>query len=435
MKKIFSILFLSCNILLFFGQTARQEIYENVRLSASNYYAYPTPNAKLMPAPKGYQPFYISTYARHGSRFLLRSKSYKEVFDILQAAEENGKLTNVGKDVLAKVDSIYRMSDKRLGELTPLGARQHREIATRMFYNFPEIFGGNTAIDARSSVVIRCILSMTSELLQLKELNPKLRFTFDASEHDRYYLIDSDKSVTRLRNLPKAKAFVDDLWKKYVHPDRLMKVLFNDSQYVIQEVDNVKLMSRLFDLATNMQSHDVDLDLYPIFTKEEIYDLWQGKNLRWYVTHGPSPLTESKMPYMEAALLKNILDVADIAVQKKENTASLRFGHESVLLPLAALLELNDVGKASENTDEIMDFWRNYKIFPMASNIQFIFYRSTQSSDVLVKVLLNEHEARLPVPSNLAPYYRWTEVEKYYRTKLANFEKSRPEMEKLEVVD
>lgn len=83
----------------------------------------------------------------------------------------------------------------------------------------------------------------------------------------------------------------------------------------------------------------------------------------------------------------------------------MRFGHESCLLPLACLLELDDCGYQTDDLDKLDAIWRNYKIFPMAGNIQFVFYRKKGSDDILVKVLLNERETKLPVKSDVAPYY------------------------------
>ena len=54
----------------------------------------------------------------------------------------------------------------------------------------------------------------------------------------------------------------------------------------------------------------------------------------------------------------------------------------------------------------------------MAGNIQFVFYRKKGSDDILVKVLLNERETKLPVKSDVVPYYHWKDVELYYRNKL-----------------
>lgn len=428
MKKLGVFVLLLYPFMILHAQTAQQEIYANLHRSASNYYAYPTPapDIKQSAAPKGYKPFYISTYARHGSRFLIAPSDYKAPLTVLEKADSAGKLTTIGKRVLLILDSITHLSRDRLGELTPLGARQHRGIASRMFKNYPEVFAGKAPIDARSTIVIRCILSMTAECLQLQALNPKLVFTNDASRHDIYYLSHLGKEpLDTLRNLPKAKTAKDGLDKKYVHPERLMRTLFNDTQYVAHYVNTHKLMNELFSIAGNMQSHDVSLDLYPIFTKEERYDLWQRDNLVWYIDYGPSPLTESKMPYIESNLLENILNTADTCITKKTNSATLRFGHESILLPLAALMELGNCGKVINNLDSVSLLWRNYKIFPMASNIQLVFFRKQGSDDILVKALLNEHEIQLPVHSDRTPFYHWKDLETYYREKLSRFRQSK----------
>ena len=71
MKKIFA--FLLVATVAGFAQTdsAKAEIIKDRHKMGSNYYAYPTPNAKYTKAPAGYKPFYLSHYGRHGSRFSL----------------------------------------------------------------------------------------------------------------------------------------------------------------------------------------------------------------------------------------------------------------------------------------------------------------------------------------------------------------------------
>ncbi|MBR3726803.1 MAG: histidine-type phosphatase, partial [Prevotella sp.] len=59
------------------AQSPREDFKKNVFMSASNYYAYPGPEQhKLTPAPKGYEPYYISHYGRHGSRYLIGKNDY-----------------------------------------------------------------------------------------------------------------------------------------------------------------------------------------------------------------------------------------------------------------------------------------------------------------------------------------------------------------------
>jgi len=60
--------------------------------------------------------------------------------------------------------------------------------------------------------------------------------------------------------------------------------------------------------------------------------------------------------------------------------------------------------------------WSPEAIIPLSANIQWIVY--SNGADYLVKVLLNEKEAVLPVQTKHAPYYEWAEVKKYYLDKL-----------------
>ena len=63
--------------------------------------------------------------------------------------------------------------------------------------------------------------------------------------------------------------------------------------------------------------------------------------------------------------------------------------------------------------------WLNFDVFPMAANIQFVFYRKNpKDKDVLLKILLNENEAYLPIPSDCAPYYHWNDFREFYLKKL-----------------
>lgn len=355
MRRITSVILLLLIVLTTQAQTAREEINANRQLSANNYYAYPSPTGKLKAPPKGYEPFYISTYARHGSRYLIDPNDYLFPKKVLLQADSLNKLTDTGKRTLEVVLQMSDMAEKRYGELTSVGARQHRGIAKRMYANFPQIFADSAEVDARSTVVIRCILSMTSECLQLQAMNPKLKIRNDASYHDMPYMNPSDKKLSNLADSEEVKKARKEFEAKHIHPGRLMKVLFTDDAYVEENVDTVRLMRRLFDIAANMQSHDTDMELYSLFTNDECYDLWSCNNVYWYLTHACSPVTDCLMPYREAELLRNILDTADGALKDSKHGATLRFGHESCLLPLVALLELDNHGESYPDIEKLSE--------------------------------------------------------------------------------
>ena len=107
------------------AQTAREEIHENILLTGSNHTAYIVPTKKLTPAPKGYEPFYMDHYGRHGSRWLIDKYDYTFPLEKMRKAKEDGKLTALGEEVLAKLERFYPTTVKRLGDLSDIGEIQH----------------------------------------------------------------------------------------------------------------------------------------------------------------------------------------------------------------------------------------------------------------------------------------------------------------------
>ena len=406
------------------AQTAQEELKANRYLSGSNYLDYDRQlsTTPLTPAPKGYEPFYMSHYGRHGSRWLIGEGDYTTPLNILRDAHEAGKLTAEGEAVLKKLEDFFPTTVKRLGELTTVGERQHHGIGSRLARNFPEIFKAkNVPIDARSTVVIRCILSMEAECEELAAANPTARIHNDVSESLQYYL--NQGWSDRLRQASREGRKVRNQYEqKYSHPERLMKLLFNDQQYVYDNIRASSLMRQLFEIAANMQSHDTDIELYSLFTDEETYDQWRMRNIGWYLDYAAAPQTGAIMPFSQLNLLKNIIETADTV---RQTQATLRFGHEVCVMPLACLLELGQCGAQVENLDTLDRVWRNYRIFPMACNIQLVFYRPKKGNgDILVKALLNEREMTLPAKPVSGPYYRWENLRQYYLEKIKRFSNS-----------
>ena len=429
MKRLITTLAVTLTTLTLNAQTAREEIKANKYLSGSQYLDYNRrlPDKPLTPAPKGYEPFYLSHYGRHGSRWLIAENSYIGPRNILRDAKEQGKLTPLGEETLQKIEAFEPTSVKRLGDLSTVGERQHHGIGKRMTENFPEIFKAkNVPIDARSTVVIRCILSMVAECEEMAAANPTARFHNDVSESLQYYLNQPWDGLVR-KTAADSKLWNNSWRHKYTHPERLMKALFNDQDWVYSNLRAGSFMRDLFEIAANMQSHDTDIELFSLFTDEEIYDLWKQNNIGWYLSYGPAPQSKGIMPFSQRNLLKNIIETADTVSQTQ---ATLRFGHEVCVMPLACLLELGNCGVQVENLDDLDQYWQNYKIFPMGCNVQLIFYRPKKAArsaikgngDILVKALLNEREVTLPIQTDQYPYYNWQTLRQYYLDKLATFD-------------
>ena len=175
------------------AQSTKEQTLEDLNRTAALYYCYENhPRAAATPAPEGYEPFYISHYGRHGSRWHASESVYENPRAKLRKAAEAGKLTPLGEEALRRIEVVADDARHRYGDLSPRGVREHRGIAERMYCSFPEIFstadGRLCRIRARSTLVPRCMLSMAAANERLKELNPAIDITREASKRYLDYM-------------------------------------------------------------------------------------------------------------------------------------------------------------------------------------------------------------------------------------------------------
>ena len=431
MKHFTAYLILALTCLTLSASTPRKQIINNFDRSASNHYAYPFGTdvdiPKLTPAPAGYEPFFIDHYGRHGSRWLTNGKTYERPLKQLNKAKEAGMLNLQGELLLRQLTLVNETSRQRVGDLSDEGAEQHQAIAERMFRNFPEVFQGNARVDAKSTVIIRCILSMQNETMRLRSLNPELRINTDASYHDMYYMGWGYGEDTLANDLRKSMDPISNgMYDKYLQPGRFIAQIVNDTAWAAANLDGRQLMRDVFDIAGSLQGHHSfqNISLYHYFNNSEIFELWRLKNIYWYIHWANAPQNGNRMPFIERALLWDMIQKAGAAIVTGERGAELRFGHETCVLPLACLMEIDDVNYSCEDLNTLHDHWQDFNIIPKACNIQMVFYRPVGTvgnslDKILVKVLFNEHEATLPATPVTGPYYRWTDLKAYYEKKLA----------------
>ncbi len=382
----------------------------------------------MTPAPKGKKPFYISHYGRHGSRYINSRKGYDIPFKMMLQAERVDELTPIGKQVLGEIKIIMDDSEDRWGELTDYGRAQHQWIVRHMYRNFPEVLACDSAwISARSTIVPRCMVSMGAAVMELAQMNPTLQITMDATRRTQWYMNHQDAELRKNQMTPKAQQAYDAYIASRLGNSRLMELLFKNPDLVKEVVDetqfNYYLMKMgLFQFNTHRYQNTFLTDL---FTPEELYRMWQIDNALWYIQHGGCLLNGGRQPYSQRYLLRQLIADADSCIQLNKPGAQLRFGHETVLLPLVCLIGINGYDLQTSKLDEIEGRgWWCSSVFPMASNVQFIFYRShPDDPDVLLKVLLNEQEAKLPIHTDCAPYYHWRDFRKYYLKKLERYDK------------
>ena len=442
MKKIFAFLLVAA--VAGFAQTdsAKAEIIKDRHKMGSNYYAYPTPNAKYTKAPAGYKPFYLSHYGRHGSRFHQPADHYHVLYNTLAKADSASKLTALGKSLLERAKYLDEYAAPRAGDLTQLGVAQHQGIAKRMVKNFPEVFKNDAYIEAYASTSVRCVVSMAAFLEELRAQKPKLDIHQESGKYLMAFIspLDFGKIIGE-SNTPAWQKENEKLYS-HVDPSRMMNAIFNDPAYV-KTIDAGDLYSKFYEIGNSLQgSPEIDFSFDDLWTDEELYARWRAQNAWWYSVLGNNPFGKKEGLENARPLLKNVLDVADKVIAAdttapakadkatkaaKKVSATLRFGHDTVIFPFAVLLQLESgslkTGIETADTENLPKAWRDYEISPMAANVQFIFYKSAKKgAPVLVKVMLNETEQKLPVSCDsatvkncpAAPYYRWEDVREFY---------------------
>ena len=73
------------------AQSTKEQTLEDLNRTAALYYCYENhPRAAATPAPEGYEPFYISHYGRHGSRWHASESVYENPRAKLRKAAEAG---------------------------------------------------------------------------------------------------------------------------------------------------------------------------------------------------------------------------------------------------------------------------------------------------------------------------------------------------------
>ena len=451
------------------AQTTDEELAKHPEFTSSNYLVYPEPaNTKYTKAPAGYKPFYISHYGRHGSRYHHDSNEYKYIYKTLSKADSAGKLTELGKQALAYAKVLYKKAAPQKGDLTQVGVHQHEGIAKRMYKNFPEVFKDvNVAgkkvtphVKAYASTSGRCIVSMAAFMGELRAQNPKISPELISGKSYMNFISAFDWNKL---DYSKVKTYTDEsdkLWKN-VNPQPFLKKLFADSNYVVNNIEADKFYNRFFEIATSLQGMDKPLldeiaekakvpadSFVNLFTTEEKITRWKAQNAWWYSLEGTSPLINSQNGLDFAKpTLQNILDEADAAIAADTSlnarrksapsgtltpiAATLRFGHDAALLPLAALMQLPIANAKVSDLSKLHEQWNDFRIIPMAANLQMVFYKAP-NKPILVKFLYNEIEQMPGIELELqnpeqnafkiahGPYYYWNDVRDFYRAILNN---------------
>ncbi len=389
----------------------------------SVYHPYVFPEIRDTKAPRGFKPFYISHYGRHGSRHQTESNG-KYAYEILSKADSEGILTDKGKALYKDIRTLYDEHVGLWGELTERGAREHRLLARRMRSRFPAVFRARKRreVFCQASTVPRCIVSMANFTSSLQRESPRLDFDYVTGE--KYLDILAHSFYKSSEIFAADNRLFDSLVRANFNSDRFFRTFFTGDKEKVGAVvsDTTRFFKALYTAGAVCGCLEIPgLNLYKNhLTKDEVIPLANAYNNRIFGNYGHSTEFGNRCSWAAKWLLEDIVTRADRALEPESGIAAdLRFGHDTGIMPLAALIRLEGFDKPVSRF-EAHKYFDTSVMMTMATNIQFIFYRN-RAGEVLVKILYNEKETLLAgVPAYEGPYYRWSELRAYFESLFAD---------------
>lgn len=359
-------------------------------------------------APKGYKPFYISHYGRHGARSDWGGTQYARLRDNLQAAKDRGILSTSGDSLLWEAAEIARLHDGMNGRLTRKGCEEQSRLAERMYKRYRRVFRrGSRRVRCEASTVQRCIVSMAAFTNSLVRQDRKLGISMDTGE--RFYEYISNGMSDSLQAI--CKPWLDSLAATAVaDADAVYGRLFTDTAAALELIpDAQQLCSDIFDTGREAEAFEIGRSLFRFLPAEYLYKKWENMNATAYIWNcNSAELGRDRLPDCDN-LVEDIIRKADEAIAGDGPAADLRFGHDWPGLALAAYLGLEGVGDRM-SFNEAVHNWPGFEYMPFSMNLQMVFYRNRKGG-VLVKFLYNEKETLLRGLSPVSgPYYDWNTV-------------------------
>lgn len=399
------------------GGDAETLLKEDITRCANLHHNYEAP-AKITdtPAPRGYRPFYVSHYGRHGSRYHWTDRYITSPLSVMDSLHVHGLLTSKGEELRGDLEALLAVHSGQVGYLTHKGASQHQEIAHRLCGRCPELFRqkDRNEVWCTATSVQRCIQSMANFCIQLARENPDLKMNLDAGERFTKYLSNSEGVPKRSR---RASEVMDSVLVAGLDPSRLMAAWFTDADRAMAFMKNGNVRRFIHDIfwaGSIVQCLDVEVpDINRHFTFDEIHALWAYNDVCYYDDMCGTVENGRSKDLVGIRILRDILEKADSAVAGGHRAADLRFGHDTGLSPLLSLLRLEGYESEHRIATAPEGTWYGFQGMPMASNLQMIFYRD-RKGNVLVKLLRNENETRIPALKTYSgPYYRWDDLREY----------------------
>lgn len=372
---------------------------------------YAPPADGLAPVPDSLTVIFIDHVGRHGARQPTSAKKAEKLLRFLDAHP----LTAAGEQAAAVARQVLAAGNGRWGTLDSLGAEEQHGIARRMVAAYPRLFADGRRVEAQSSYVPRCVMSMYEFLHQVNTLRPAVEVSSAAGPQLnpllRPFQVDENYVAWKAQGAWRTPY---DMMFATSAPSAPARRLTTDA-LTGEQAQGVTM--DLYDVLSGLPAAGLPDRLGEFFTLAEANDTWALSNLSHYLQRCATTL--STLPAdIAGQLLAELIETLDNAAIDAPHYAGpgvmLRFGHAETLMPLLSLMRLPGCYYLTNYFDTVALHWRDFAVVPMAANLQMVLLQGP-SGMLYLRLTLNERVVVLDGAAEFSPggFMPWQRARNY----------------------
>lgn len=397
---------------------------------------YQKPAAQLTAIPAGYKPVFINYVGRHGARHLTKEVNTYQAYQLLMKADSLHVLTEKGQELKQQVLNLEKVENGNIKSISAEGRAELKGIGERMVKQNPNLFKQAANIKVSVTKEIRTQQSADAFFTGINSATPNqpeiskvtddvnLRFYDFSPAYDAFK--DGDIVEKKLKDLQQQE-HIDQLNKAFA--ERIFKPVFaqklSPKQTEKFTADVFGFASIVYSLQNEIAQAGIkpeNLNFNTVFTCEELARLGLIDAAEDYLKKGPGINANGIQIKIAAPLLINFIKTTDEFIAGRKYNEQLRFAHAETIAPFATLLGITSADKVATDLTKLNQVWQAGNVAPLSSNIQWILYQQKDTRNCLVKVLLNEKEARITgLKTQNFPFYNWNDLKGFYLKKLTDW--------------
>ncbi|NLR91512.1 histidine-type phosphatase [Flammeovirga agarivorans] len=377
------------------------------------------PPKEITPIPEDYETIFITNVARHGSRYMSGPGEDIALYELMMDADKQNQLTEEGKLLMQEVKQLIDLQKNNYGQLTPLGKEEHFAIGQRLYDIAPDFFKSSTKFIGNATYKSRTQNSRGAFIQGLKEKDvhpeweinnfikgkdPLLRYHKISPNYKAYK--DSAIWEEQIVELKKSKEYLDivDAILPNYFKSQIINNIENGEKVYKDDEGEVVIASKMDIILALYECFKISFAITPdqrpdflVFTPSETQLLAKIGDVEAFYEKGPGYKGRKTSYANSTTLLMNISNNLRLASKGTlDYQGYFNFAHAETTLPLAVLLDLNNINRKSDHVLNIE--WSEGEYASMASNIEWFLLE--KEGEKFVQVRFNEQPATLPLEGN-----------------------------------